>query len=145
MPVDQAVTGCPCFVDIRPVFGNSSARGTTTTRLGKTKPDPSLAPSPIRVHDFVPTLNKRPASQRGLVRLPARPQCVCLCVCVCVPLPTRARKTKCPHRDPGHFVPAVIKLNCYRSCGTSALAQPASLLCPGTFPLSVLTCHNMFT
>lgn len=81
-----------------------------------------------RVHDFVRSSNGRPRSEACVF---ARPQPRELVVCS---LAHPRRKTQYPHRDPGHFVPAVIKLNCYRSCGTSALAQPALPVLPRHTP-----------
>lgn len=95
---------------------------------GKNSTGPRLAPSLVRVHDFVRTSNGRPRSEACVF---ARPQPRELAVCA---LARPRRKTQYPHRDPGHFVPAVIKLNCYPSCGTSALAQPALPALPRHIP-----------
>lgn len=107
-----------------------------TTRLVKTQPGPPSDPLAIRVHDFVRTSNGRPRSEACVF---ARPQPRELAVCV--PLPTRAAKPNTRTRTLATSYPPL------SNSIVTVHAAPAPLLsllcqfCPGTFPLSVLTCH----
>lgn len=112
------------------MFGTVATReGTTTTATRRSGGESSTEPPRTPRSSGFMTCVYVQKSSNGRSRneawvLPARPSARSQ------DKPCRAcalAHTEYPHRDPGPpRVPAVIKLNCYRSCGTSALVLPAS-------------------